>query len=346
MSSKEMQPQDNIIDKKRRTKGGKSTPNNSRTNSPNPNNNKKRTSSTWQCKTCSLEFSDPNDKLLECQRCKDHYCIKCLGKTVEEYSWMTKSDDTMWFCTSCREKVEKNILVDREIEERCKEMTSKFEIRLKALEEAINNKCEEERVREIVKERLDQMVKKVDSKADSGVVVNLEERVKCLEGKEKSPQLQVDANEIEERLKRNQNLIFFNITESCEEEARDRVTDDTKNVETVLGRIEVTGCEFEQPMRLGKKGETPRPLKIRFKTKEMCTTILKSANKLKGSDTYISKDMTPLERIEWKALLKERDRKRQEALDNGDDAWWVIRKGKVINVARGERQPPGQAVKK
>ena len=53
------------------------------------------------------KITDPDSKLLECQRCKDHYCIKCLSKTKTEYDILSKSD-TMWFCITCRRKIEEH----------------------------------------------------------------------------------------------------------------------------------------------------------------------------------------------------------------------------------------------
>jgi hypothetical protein len=104
--------------------------NNSRNNSPvKAPKSKQHSDEIWDCNICKKRFVDVNDMLLECQRCKDHFCIKCLNKTVDEYKIMENSD-IMWFCASCREKVERNIVVDREIEERCKEYFSKFEKRL------------------------------------------------------------------------------------------------------------------------------------------------------------------------------------------------------------------------
>ncbi|RUS68411.1 hypothetical protein EGW08_023827 [Elysia chlorotica] len=153
--------------------------------------------------------------------------------------------------------------------------------------------------------------------------------------------------EVQERDEREKNLMFFNIEESQAEEALDRITEDSKKIESILQKIQVEGCDFEKPVRVGRKGEAPRPLKIRFKESDSCNKILKSTKKLKGTDIYISRDMTPLERKQWKALLEERDKKRQEAKEQGleeKEALWIIRRGKVINVARdGPRQPQGQA---
>jgi predicted component of type VI protein secretion system len=43
----------------------------------------------------------------------------------------------VWFCRPWREKVEKNIIVDQEIEDRCREIMERFENRLKNVEEKV-----------------------------------------------------------------------------------------------------------------------------------------------------------------------------------------------------------------
>ena len=52
---------------------------------------------------------------------KEHYCIKCLGKTKTEYDILSKSD-TMWFCITCRRKIEEHIVLDLKIEDRCNQI--------------------------------------------------------------------------------------------------------------------------------------------------------------------------------------------------------------------------------
>ena len=84
----------------------------------------------WQCKH---SYHDLDSKLLECQRCRDHFCIKCLNKTDEEYNMMANSD-MMWFCITCKEKVEKNIITDMKIEERCNAIMKEYEQRMTLIE--------------------------------------------------------------------------------------------------------------------------------------------------------------------------------------------------------------------
>lgn len=175
----------------------------------------------------------------------------------------------------------------------------------------------------------------------------LEERLATLKEMQKENNCSLNPNhnaeeiarEVFERDARQNNLIFFNLGESDAEKTADRIKHDEKLIQSTLDKIKVKEAIFETPIRLGKKGEKPRPIKIRFKEGKSCLEILKSARKLKGTEIFISKDMTPLERTEWKALLEERKRKRQESLDKGEDARWVIRNGKVINLAREEGQP-------
>ena len=56
----------------------------------------------------ATKYSQSDAKLLECQRCKEHFCIKCLKKSNTEHDILSKSD-TVWFCVKCRKIVEEHI---------------------------------------------------------------------------------------------------------------------------------------------------------------------------------------------------------------------------------------------
>ena len=87
--------------------------------------------------------------------------------------------------------------------------------------------------------------------------------------------------------------------------------------------------------RVRPKGATPRPVKIKLKNQDDQTKILKAAKNLKGTEIYINKDMTPLEQAEHRRLIMELKRRRGESRSNEQ---WVIRRSKVINVARVEQE--------
>ena len=100
-------------------------------------------------------FAASDAKLLECQHCKEHFCIKCLKKSNTEYDVLSKSD-TMWFCVKCRKIVEEHIVIDLKIEERCKEIMENYEQRISDIEivkeELQLNSCNEPMVKKIVEE--------------------------------------------------------------------------------------------------------------------------------------------------------------------------------------------------
>ena len=109
----------------------------------------------WDCQICKKVFEDSDVKMIECQRCSDHFCIKCLNKTKSEYDIMSKSD-SMWFCIKCRPIVEEHIVIDLKIEQRCCEIMDNYEQRLSSVERMITEKCSEHRAREIVRDEIKQ----------------------------------------------------------------------------------------------------------------------------------------------------------------------------------------------
>ena len=48
----------------------------------------------------------------------------------------------MWFCGECKEEVERNIVIDRDIDKRCSEYVAKNENRIKKIEQEMKNKCD------------------------------------------------------------------------------------------------------------------------------------------------------------------------------------------------------------
>ncbi|RUS84616.1 hypothetical protein EGW08_007643 [Elysia chlorotica] len=273
------------------------------------------------CGRCSQTCND-GDRCIQCALCDTWYHARCEKIDDSTYEVLKKDGERPcplihFYCSNM-----------------CNNAASKF----------LGNFMKVEKEIKEMKAEVNQVVTQVKSIESGEFTEEMKTTIRDIARVEReageTPDSKCDVAEIEERLKRKQNLIFFNIDESSAAEAKDRIEEDSKNILKVLEKIDVENCvDFEPPTRLGKKGEAPRPLKIRFNSSEACSRILKSASKLKGTKIYISRDMTPLERREWKELLEERNRKRQEALEKGIEANWVIRRGKVVNAARGERQP-------
>ena len=91
---------------------------------------------------------------MECEYCAEHYCSKCLNLSVAEYKLLSKRSDLHWYCPPCEEKAMKNLKIEKEIEERCKEYFSKYEKRLDALEQEVNKKVDVPKVKELIEESL------------------------------------------------------------------------------------------------------------------------------------------------------------------------------------------------
>ena len=291
---------------KRRGRPGKNLSNpNSRNNSRNSSPAKfvdtgnKESEEIWKCNLCLKSFGDPDDKLLECQRCRDHFCMKCLNKSVEEYNLMNNSD-IMWFCVPCREKVERNtcIVVDREIEERCNDMMKMFDSRIRYLEEEMAKKCDEGKVRDIVSEM-------------TNVSVAGQENGDTVPGKDgKEHNVTAVMSEINERKSRECNMIIYGIKESDSEDKETRRDHDREHVERIAETCDVSIEEdsITKIIRLGKYSaeKKSRPLLVAFTHPGKKVEFFKGRSNLRESvrfkDVRLANDLTRTEREAEKNL--------------------------------------------
>ncbi|VDI27257.1 Hypothetical predicted protein [Mytilus galloprovincialis] len=208
----------------------------------------------WTCAKCTKIFKEPEAQLMECQRCKEHFCISCLKKTKAEYSMLCKTD-AMWFCGKCRIVMEQHAVTDIEIEKRCKQIMESYEERITSLEKTVENKCDEDKVKQIVCEEIKScneemvkiMVKEEVSKIEAPITEEGcdEDKVKAIiteeiskiqkpdnKGDSDSTNNEIDKaaknitrketvtnvlEEINERKSRENNLIIFGIPEIDEE---------------------------------------------------------------------------------------------------------------------------------
>ena len=64
----------------------------------------------------------------------------------------------MWFCRLCKERVVKNIVTDKKIEEVCNQIREEFEQRIINLEQKMLKTCGEQDVRKIVQEEMENRI--------------------------------------------------------------------------------------------------------------------------------------------------------------------------------------------
>lgn len=288
----------------RQPNSNKGSRNNSRSNSPailSPNKFSvlQKDDETWICENCKKPFSNPDAKMLECQRCKQHYCTKCLGKSDLEYDILCKSD-SMWFCGPCKGIVERNIVTDLKIEARCSEIVKEFEQRMAAIEKDMLTKCNESDVRKIVQEEL-KSKPTTEIMYPNGVV---------------HPETTVTEviSEINERNSRKNNLILYGIEECNSQDTEERKENDANVLREIASKcdIKLENYRINKIVRLGKydKEKNKRPMLIQCDTPQLKIDILKNAHKLKGEDSEfddiaMSHDMTKTEREEERRLFSE-----------------------------------------
>ncbi len=278
----------------------------------------------WKCEQCGKVFTKDSDKLLECQYCELHFCIKCLGYKVNEYDVMAKPE-CMWFCPPCRLKVEKSIVVERSIEQRCDQYLQTFNERLQLVENELKQKCDEERVKQIVKNELKELTPQVDQTNTAGGItpparnneVMVEETVK----------------EMSERRAREPNMLIFKAPEPRTNLKEDRMQEDLKFVEklcnTVCGLDIDPDEDIVKTVRFGKKDEggNPRPLLVVFADTDTKKNLFKNLSRLKEAEEpfksiSVQHDMTQKERQETKRLYAEA---RKKGTESGGDWTYKVR---------------------
>ncbi len=144
-------------------------------------------------------------------------------------------------------------------------------------------------------------------------------------------------NELEERNKRNKGLVIHNLPEGGNDSDEEKVLKLLCEVLDSKTNIEVDTDEYTSKLRiyrLGKKQPNKvRSLKIHMRSARTRDQILENARRLSHSYNFnnivIQKDMTPLERIQLKRLVYEKNRRNHVARMNHEDANWTIRGGVI-----------------
>jgi hypothetical protein len=256
------------------------------------------------CKPCKKTFSDKADRLMECNFCHDRYCIQCLEMEEATYKILTENLGSMWFCSSCKLRMEQNILNERKIEDKCKEYMNKFEARMTKMEQELDNKCDRENVLKIVKDEITKINNHEQSEPvnNSEVVDNI-------------------VKEIKERGSRDNNMVIYNLIEQTDLESDGRTVVDRENIIRLFDEVmneRVEELEITKVIRLGEKKGNIRPTLIGFRNVEIKEKIMKNAYRLKHAKTpfdkcAISHDHTFQERKQLKTKLAEAREKTEQS---------------------------------
>ncbi|XP_033729737.1 uncharacterized protein LOC117318912 [Pecten maximus] len=281
------------------------------------------TDEPWTCNICNNLYEDQDSKLLECQRCEGRFCTKCLDKGDNEYTVLSKSN-AMWFCAPCRVHIEKNINNDKMIEQKCKEIMNEFEERITTIEEALKNKCDERKVRDIIKEEL-----------ASGTKGDTPQESTTTQQKATSNTQEV-LTELEDRKKRENNILVFGVKEQTNNDGSERKKEDEKIIQDMLSACKLTKelldgitkvarlGKFKKPKEESTESTEPagiRPILVSFGTTDHKKCFFRNISELQKHDKYksnkISNDLTKNEREKEASLREEAKRMSQEQSQSG-----------------------------
>ncbi len=206
-----------------------------------------------------------------------------------------------------------------------------YEQRISDIESEMNKKCDEPRVREIVKEELElnscnePMAKKIVEEVIAGEGKNLQTEHNAWKRQPKIETITTVIDELNERKTRETNLLIFGLKENVSEISQEREEQDTENIFQLYkdAKITMERVIIQKTQRLGKldKEKACRPLLIQLQSVEAKITLFKNVHYLKAlpkyTDVIVSNDLAKTERARKKELWEEA-KKMNDKDDSGD----------------------------
>ena len=257
-----------------------------------------------QCGSCD-EVCGKNDEGVECDACKKKFHKSCTNLKDEEYKILTSRTRLKWFCQMCESDVE--------------DILNNFE-KFKKVSNEIS------KIKNEMDTKILEIEKRVASCEETGSKKSVEQAVQEVN---RSMEQNSEEKELIESKKRN--LVYFNVPESTEDSPADRMKYDFGKLEEAYKNEALAHNDIETLYRVGKRGETNRPLIVKFKNDQTRSRILGSSSKLnikhdnEVRPIYVSIDRTPKQREEHKKLVEElKGRKRNGETD------LVIRNNKIV----------------
>ena len=294
------------------------------------------------------------DSALQCDCCNYWHHIECEKVTPKSYKYLSsaKEDGVKWFCRKCNQGAE--CLLQQII--RINQKQSITDERLDYVENKIHDFEEmEERLANLEK-KIDEKLASVENSANSATSY-AKVASKGLDKKDVEQlvekQTKIKIKEIEDKARRQTNMIIFRLPEANEETEEEKVSEDETTVTRII-RCELK-CANEKPVKMfrlkgnAKFKDRPRPVKVVFKSQSDRDSVLKAFNERKKKTSNdddrlctqisIRKDMTRSEREADEKLFKELKRRQEQSKAEEDvHAIWIRKQGKVVNVGVYPRQ--------
>ncbi len=334
-----------------------------------------------KCAKCEKNFKG-KDKIVQCGTCKQNFHAKCQNVSDRKYDTLKEEgEDTMWMCLSCNQVTRGMVQNITNIQQRVTAL--EVEVAAKAdktevqqTNARLNNFMQGAKNMIVAKadkrdmEALNQRMISIEQQVNNGTLdKESEELSKLLEEKLKEQQELINqrsntpetaltdaVKEMEDRKRRENNIVIHNIEESRAPEAEARKAYDEQLVKRIFKeylKIDVKPKldNRQQPMmrRLGKKTDgKSRSLKVTLPDDDVPKVLRNAKNLSSASDATIRKlvikpDLTPMQRKEELKLVKEKNEKNKEAMTKNEPADWIIQRWKVVRRPRTTQVPRANA---
>lgn len=320
------------------------------------------------CKVCHESLDAENDDFIVCDRCEQAVCFRCSKIQASDFPHLAKKDSGMWFCFSCKKPALEAIKTDFQIEEKCAEYMRVFReefkeemniIREEITEHKEENRLEMQNLREETEQKLEQISQKCESmrlkieqtelkksKTPNSSTTSTDDKT------QNNPLIDI-TKELDDRENRKRNVVWFGIPESNAEEPEERKQADLRYVKKIGQQVydmNTSDKIFLTARRLGRfdknKPNRKRPLLTTLDTAERADYVIRNAKNFgldknknyKDKNISVKKDMTKAEQEQVKRLLALRFQKRQETKKNNSGEIWIIKGGKVVDIARRKQE--------
>lgn len=224
----------------------------------------------YTCFQCNKNIKEES-KCVECDGCKQRFHYECTELTASELKVLDlKTKRTLkFFCDVCQDGLRLIPVLKKRLDE--------IDQKLADLEK---HKSEQQST-----------IQASQSQTESSIS-NCEDFIR----------------EMDDRRQRSNNLMVYNIPESQKNSIPDKVVDDSNIIKNIFNSL-LGESQIKKVLRIGKKGDKPRPIKLITDSRDTILHLLRNKNKLSYEGIKISADLTINQRTHMKQLQSEvRDR--------------------------------------
>lgn len=251
-----------------------------------------------KCNKCEIFIHPAQFKTsaLKCPTCLNWFHIDCTDIDTDYVQYYlteaTKTNGDKWTCTNCNINTstvqnysELELAIDKVLKIQISQLKSEL---FKTLSCEINK----------IKENITDITNK--QKEMQSDIDKLKKQI-CT-GHSISEEYFVEA---EERIRRSNNIIIFNLDECDKTNIEEKKQEDLRKVNNIFNQINMSNKKPMAMFRIGKKSSSPRPLKVIFPKKHDAIDILKNSNRITDKNIQIKADLTKNQREHLKTLRDE-----------------------------------------